>query len=73
MPTCRIRGCGHSRRGRDLLCTRCWALVPVQIRRDVYAHHKPGSIRQTPEYLAAVDEAINAAQTALTTRTNGTP
>lgn len=68
---CRTPGCIRSRRGRDLLCGRCWANVPEVVRRDVLAHHRPGSIRQTAEYLAAVDEAIDAAKTALTANPSG--
>lgn len=66
MPTCRIRGCGHGRRGHQLLCTRCWRAVPEPVRADVLAHHKPGSVRQSAEYFAAVAEAIRAAQASLT-------
>jgi hypothetical protein len=64
---CRVDICHQPRRGRDLLCARCWALVPPNIRRDVLAHHNPRTQRQTPEYFTAVDDAIDAAKTALLT------
>lgn len=77
MPTCRITGCGHGRRGTDLLCKRCWNNVPRNIRDAVLGYHLRGP-RRSPEYFDAVNAAIRAAKAALaagrtapTTTSNG--
>lgn len=58
--TCYADGCNAARRPADLMCKPHWFAVPAPIRRRILAAVTPGSIRQSEEYLAAIDEARDA-------------
>jgi hypothetical protein len=58
--TCYANGCTAARRPNDLMCKPHWFAVPAPIRQRILATVKPGSIRQSEEYLAAIDEARDA-------------
>ncbi len=59
-PKC--RACHRSRRSDQLLCPRCWDRVPANLQDAVMDTWKRGSLRQSEEYCAAVEAAIEAAK-----------
>ena len=63
-PACRADGCTRPRRPRDLMCKPHWFAVPEPIRRRILAAVRPGSIRQSDEWIAAVDDAVAALKAA---------
>lgn len=58
MRTCIAPWCIAARKPQHLMCPACWAQVPQPVQRRVYAAWTPGSIRQSPEWTAAVDAAL---------------
>jgi hypothetical protein len=62
-PTCRT--CSRSRRADQLLCPRCWDLVPANLQQAVLREHKPRAKQQTMAYFRAAADAVKAAETAL--------
>lgn len=63
-PKCRT--CERSRRQTDLMCPRCWALVPVDIQQEINRTVVRGSIRQSDAWTAAVEKAVAAVEAART-------
>ena len=46
-PICAAKACNNTRRRGHLMCRFCWASVPADIQREVYAAYKPDAgIRQ---------------------------
>lgn len=62
--TCVIPACRVTLPARLLMCRPHWACVPLAIRGRIQRLYRPGqtALTATPEYLAAVDEAIQAVQ-----------
>lgn len=65
MRRCAALECQATVPSRLLMCRRHWALVPVLIRNRVWAHYRngqeeAGTARPSPEYFAAVRDAIRA-------------
>lgn len=60
---CHARGCEVEVPPARLMCLAHWNLVPYALKRNVWAHYRPGQeVRKdpTPEYLAAARAAIEA-------------
>jgi len=62
-PKCRT--CERSRRPTDLMCPRCWALVPEDLQREIYRTVTRGSARQSDAWTAAVEKAVAIVEAAL--------
>lgn len=62
-PICRT--CPRSRRADQLLCLRCWALVPADLQKAVYDLDQPKAARQSLAYLQAAAAAVQAVEAAL--------
>lgn len=61
-PKCRT--CERSRRSTDLMCPRCWSLVPADIQQEINRTVVRGSIRQSDAWTAAVEKAVAAVEMA---------
>lgn len=59
--------CPRLRRAGQLMCNECWRLVPVGIRRRIWRATRPGTLPQSPDWSAAVDDAAAAVRAARTT------
>jgi hypothetical protein len=60
---CHARCCKTPVPPARLMCPKHWRVVPSSIRRDVWAHYRPGQEvdkRPTSRYLEVAQEAINA-------------
>lgn len=58
-PTCQADTCDSRRRRDQIMCRKHWAAVPRAIQQHVYAtYDRAAGIRQSAEWLAAIDAAI---------------
>lgn len=57
--------CERSRRPYDLMCSRCWGLVPEELQQEIYRTAVRGSIRQSAAWTDAVDKAVIIVEAAL--------
>lgn len=63
MRTCAARGCERLVRPDRLMCYPHWRRVPTPLQHAVWATYRPGQETrgdQTPEYLAAMRDAMRA-------------
>lgn len=60
MKTCIAPGCIAARKSHHVMCSACWAQVPPAIQQRVYAAWNPASIRQSPEWTAALADAVDS-------------
>lgn len=65
------RTCTRTRNPRQLLCPRCWALVPKPLQDAVWDAYKPQARQQSLTYLRAAGDAVQAAEAALAGHTDG--
>jgi hypothetical protein len=66
------RTCTRRRNANQLLCPRCWALVPKPLQDAVWDAYKPNARHQSLAYLRAAADAVKAAETALAGQPEGT-
>lgn len=59
---CHVPGCGAVVPRRHLMCSRCWRLVPIDLRNAVWHAYAPGQEdgkhRVTRQYVRAARTAI---------------
>lgn len=58
--------CDRSRKSNQLMCPRCWTLVPAAVQTEIRRTWQPNSIRQSDAWTAAVGRAQAVVRAALT-------
>lgn len=71
--SCATPACKRAARPGELMCKRCWRIVPAHVRREVWTTWKAwqadvGNVLRRDRYRDAVQKACDAVMVTLTAR-----